>query len=349
MFTQNKICSLIISISTIVFLCSPVHAWIEPTTIPPGNNIYAPLNSSSFGQSKIGGLILNIGNAAHGLIVRYGLVGIGTDNPESKLDVRGETKTDSLTVRGNATVNGSVSAVGNIATNNSLCINGDCKSAWPVVAPSSNDTLQTVTDRGATTNKNIITGNLSTPILYDQNNTGYYVNPDSWTNLNGTIANDTRSSIYYDKDNTGYYVNPNGSSNLNAVYGDYFHTARNDSWFPYPGNNYNYLRGHTFINGVLYDENNSGYYLDPNGWSSLELVNVHNHLCIRGDCRPNWNIPRRHCFWIRLETHWMASCPDGYHVDGMALTNASAGCWEAGCQGGQSSWVTAGGFLCCND
>jgi hypothetical protein len=76
---------------------------------------------------------------------------------------------------------------------------------------------------------------------------------------------------------------------------------------------------------------------------------VGDHLCIRGDCRPTWSEPRRHCFWMRLETHWMAACPDGYHVDGMALTNASAGCWEAGCQGGQSSWVTAGGFLCCND
>ncbi len=62
-------------------------AWIEPTTIPPGNNIFAPLNSSSFGQSKIGGLLLNIGKAAHGLIVRYGLVGIGTDNPQAILDV----------------------------------------------------------------------------------------------------------------------------------------------------------------------------------------------------------------------------------------------------------------------
>ncbi len=91
---------------------SPVSAWIEPTTVPPGNNIYAPLNTSSFGQSKIGGLILNIGKATHGLIVSYGLVGIGTDNPESKLDVRGETKTDSLGVRGNANVGGKVTSTG---------------------------------------------------------------------------------------------------------------------------------------------------------------------------------------------------------------------------------------------
>lgn len=74
------------------------EAWVEPTTIPPGNNILAPLNSSAFGQSKVGGLILNLGNAAHGLIVRYGLVGIGTDNPQAELDVVGKIKSTGLEV-----------------------------------------------------------------------------------------------------------------------------------------------------------------------------------------------------------------------------------------------------------
>lgn len=154
-------------IKSIIFLAlilaaSSVHAWVEPTTVPPGNNILAPLNSSAFGQSKIGGLILNLGGAAHGLIVKAGLVGIGTDNPEAKLDVRGETRTDSLTVRGNATVNGLVNSVGNVSTNGSLCIKGDCKSAWPVTSPPSTDTLQSVTARGNTSNGAVnINGNLT--------------------------------------------------------------------------------------------------------------------------------------------------------------------------------------------
>ncbi len=163
MSNRNLIKSIIFL--ALIFATSSVHAWIEPTTVPPGNNIYAPLNTSSFGQSKIGGLILNIGNAAHGLIVRYGLVGIGTDSPESELDVRGETKTDSLTVRGattfngNLTVAGSVASTGNISTQNSVCIKGDYKSAWPMA---SNDTLQTVTARGNTSNGAVnINGDLS--------------------------------------------------------------------------------------------------------------------------------------------------------------------------------------------
>ena len=44
-------------------------AWTEPSTVPPAGNAAAPLNVSSQGQSKAGGLILNTGGAAIGLIV----------------------------------------------------------------------------------------------------------------------------------------------------------------------------------------------------------------------------------------------------------------------------------------
>ncbi len=88
-----------ITFSADIYLSSlSSNAWVEPATVPPGNNIFAPLNSSTFGQSKAGGLILNLGNAAHGLIVRYGLVGIGTDNPQAQLDVVGKIKSTGLEV-----------------------------------------------------------------------------------------------------------------------------------------------------------------------------------------------------------------------------------------------------------
>jgi len=46
-----------------------VLAWTEPSQAPPGGNVLAPLNVGSAGQSKAGGLILNTGGAATGLIV----------------------------------------------------------------------------------------------------------------------------------------------------------------------------------------------------------------------------------------------------------------------------------------
>jgi hypothetical protein len=70
--------------------------WSGPTATPPGNNASAPLNTSSTGQSKSGGLILNTSGAANGLIVQSGAVGIGTTNPGYTLDVNGSARaTDS--------------------------------------------------------------------------------------------------------------------------------------------------------------------------------------------------------------------------------------------------------------
>ena len=69
-----------------------VSAWVEPDQMPPGGNIAAPLNTSNLGQSKQGGLTLNIGGATYGLIVEKGFVGIGTTTPEEKLEVDGNIK-----------------------------------------------------------------------------------------------------------------------------------------------------------------------------------------------------------------------------------------------------------------
>lgn len=45
-----------------------VLAWTEPTVAPPSGNVATPLNVGATGQTKIGGLILNTGGAATGLI-----------------------------------------------------------------------------------------------------------------------------------------------------------------------------------------------------------------------------------------------------------------------------------------
>gem|GEM_PF-5770913 len=69
-----------------------VSAWVEPNAMPPGGNIAAPLNTGNIGQSKQGGLTLNIGGATYGLIVDKGLVGIGVTAPGEKLEVNGNIK-----------------------------------------------------------------------------------------------------------------------------------------------------------------------------------------------------------------------------------------------------------------
>lgn len=66
-------------------------AWSDPTVAPAGGNISVPLDVSSTGQSKVGGLILNTGGATNGLIVSAGKVGIATTSPEAALEVYGST------------------------------------------------------------------------------------------------------------------------------------------------------------------------------------------------------------------------------------------------------------------
>jgi hypothetical protein len=60
-----------------LFAATGALAWTGPTASPPGNNATAPLNTSATGQVKTGGLELNTGGAANGIIVHgNGLFGL---------------------------------------------------------------------------------------------------------------------------------------------------------------------------------------------------------------------------------------------------------------------------------
>ena len=72
-------------------------AFTQPTTAPPNADAYAPLNTGPDAQAKTGGLLLNTGGAANGLIVQNGNVGIGTTVPGAKLEVYGSTETSGET------------------------------------------------------------------------------------------------------------------------------------------------------------------------------------------------------------------------------------------------------------
>jgi hypothetical protein len=64
---------------------------------------------------------------------------------------------------------------------------------------------------------------LRTPIFYDSNDAGYYVDPNSSSDLYRIYARaDVRSPIYYDRDDTAFYIDPNADSHFyRALYIDY--------------------------------------------------------------------------------------------------------------------------------
>lgn len=85
--------SIIVIVIGAIFLANGlILAWTPPCDDPPNCNVPAPLNIGSTGQSKSGGLILNTGGAATGLVIDKGNVGIGTASPGQKLEVNGNLK-----------------------------------------------------------------------------------------------------------------------------------------------------------------------------------------------------------------------------------------------------------------
>lgn len=304
--TKSQFALKISAIGLVVFaLCFSVYslsrAWIEPDQSPPNGNIAAPINTSTDVQSKQGSLAV------------YGAGGYGMFAQGSSYGVYGyETDTGAYGLLGYAGYGGYFN--GPVYSNSYfnapwLCLNGNCISSWP----SSNETLQTVTNRGWTTSQPLYTSNyMQAPIFYDANNSGYYLDPNGASRLNYGVfdnvysygwmqapifydANDNgyysdpngtsrlnytvnnnvysygwmQAPIFYDANDNGYYLDPNWTSSLHYVTANYIHTNVNDSWFPY-FNGWNYFRGPTYaFNSPWYDENNSGYYFDPNGTSRL--------------------------------------------------------------------------------
>ena len=91
---------------------------------------------------------------------------------------------------------------------------------------------------------------MRSPLFYDYNDTGYYVDP-----AGTSIVNDFRVDIMYDKDNTSYYARPGSTSKFND------------------------LRANIF-----YDNNNTGYFVDPASTSRFNVLEADGiHAKDRGD------------------------------------------------------------------
>ena len=86
---KNPSTQLILIGATFVALFHLVWGFTEPTQTPPLNNVAPPLDTSTTGQIKAGGLLLNSSGAPNGLIIQLGNVGIGTTTPVQTLGIQG--------------------------------------------------------------------------------------------------------------------------------------------------------------------------------------------------------------------------------------------------------------------
>jgi hypothetical protein len=115
----------------------------------------------------------------------------------------------------------------------------------------------------------------------------------------GLATDDWRAPIFYDSNNTGYYVDPASTSNLNNTIGQAFRIGTDSAWkirgnssnaelaFEYStsstlsdGNIKAYLSGSTFVAvgdvraPIFYDSNDTSYYINPNSDSRLSGLTV---------------------------------------------------------------------------
>jgi len=114
----------------------------------------------------------------------------------------------------------------------------------------------------------------------------------------------SRSPIYYDNNDTGYYIDPTGTSLTNVMRADKYHSLyiggqpsprwdcsfyvlQSQHWYSHNGvstmyvgesGDFVYIRGYTTAEGssrapIFYDSNNTGYYVDPAGFSNMSSAN----------------------------------------------------------------------------
>lgn len=131
-----------------------------------------------------------------------------------------------LTVDNSVSVTGNIAASGNVTAQGNVISNSTVSAAGNVTAGGSMSASGNVTAGGSMSASGNVTagGAMVSPIYYDANNMGYYVDPHATSVINTMVAagNVTAngalvSQIFYDANNMGYYVDPHATSNLNAM------------------------------------------------------------------------------------------------------------------------------------
>src|SRR3989338_7825885 len=209
--------------ATIVLVGYSVYAWTGPTQSPPGGNVSPPINTGSGGQVKSGDF------------ATLGKLGVGTVTPGVPLDV-----------------------VGNVRSSTGFCIGASCVTSWSTGSLSGSGSTNYIPRwTGATSlgNSSITSdgssatslGNFFVPFIYDSNNTGYYVDPNSMSNMERVDF-----SYGYDRNNTGYYIDLNNGTNLNyATANDWYA----NSWYRVNGSG-----------GIYWQAYGGGWFMQDGTW-----------------------------------------------------------------------------------
>ena len=122
-------------------------------------------------------------------------------------------------------------------------------------------------------------GSVRSPLFYDTDNTGYYVNPAGQSHMNTLTLQGNRIGFInssFDAEIRVSDSNPNGAGAEFTFYGDT--GSGNAQLTAEVGNFYNQVR-----TAIVYDYNNTGYYLDSHSTSNLNNLTLQGTLTLNGD------------------------------------------------------------------
>ena len=270
----SKAIALSTSVIAMVFLMSVVAwAWTEPPQTPPGGNVPAPINIGTTAQTKAGDLILEQKLEFKETDNDHVWFYEGTPDNDNKVDLRimltdDRSDNEKFSIWDRYWRDGSIredhyfTAAGNawhrgdLTVGAGIVLGGVRKTSWPSLAES--DTLDSVSDRGRETDQV-----LRFPKFEDYDNTGYYVDPNSWSKL-----------LYLESDrwrpigtNDGRIIRVGGQIRYDA----------DDNWYWYSiWDNHNEMTLH-YRNGLWLRSN-----VDAD-----DLI-ARDRICIRGDCKTGW-------------------------------------------------------------
>lgn len=254
-----------------------------------------------------------------------GNVGIGTNSPGAKLHVLGLTAIADDSAAQDTTPYGSLGVTRSAAAtsktyfamtrsgNKVYGIGISADNAFVIGEPNNSRDIQTERFRITTNGNSIASVDLRAPIFYDNNDTGYYLDPNSNSNMWQVTANDwfrhggnkgllatTHSTHFYSIGGGQWTVTGggNGSGGLrflqnyeNSTRGTIYWDANGfgllnsgNGWIlrgDY-GNGNHELYNVTFANDIrtyiMYDRNDTGYRVDPTGDTVLVNLRITNSL-----------------------------------------------------------------------
>ena len=144
----------------------------------------------------------------------------------------------------------------------------------------------TLMAQGGAEGGRVYSGSLRAPVFYDLDDTSYYIDPNS----TGDTALRMRGGALFGPNTTwGAYLAVGGNGNISTSYASVAATNGNlhmdaasgcDMYLNYYAGNAVRAYG-TFYSTFMYDLNDTGYYVNPNGTSVMNAVNV-NSLNIGG-------------------------------------------------------------------